>query len=230
MFDIHTHILPLVDDGSNSWETSFQMLKDAAGQGITDIILTPHLQEGQYECSREELVQKFNELNLKKESLNIDLNLYLGQEIYIRKDYAEFFEKNRILTINNTKCVLIEFDTQKDFDISETVYDLKRLGFIAIIAHFERYYYADVSVAQEVKQLGGYIQINADSLVGKGKRLYYKKVKQLLKENLVDFVASDVHDFRENHLKKAFEMVERKFGLITAQNLFYNNAKKIIKG
>ena len=104
------------------------------------------------------------------------------------------------------------------------------MGYVPVIAHFERSTYADVSVAEEVKALGGYIQINADSFFGKGKKAYYKKIKSLFKDGLVDFVASDVHAFRENYFNKAYNFVLKKFGESTANAVFNENALKIING
>ena len=230
MIDIHTHVLPFVDDGSDSFETSFLMLENSISQGITDVILTPHFCLGEYQTDKETLTSEFEKFKDKIAEKGLNVNVYLGQEIFIRKDYKSLFKEQKILTMNGTKFVLVEFDTRNDFDIAETVYDLKRLEYEPIIAHVERYPYVDLSVAEEIKSLGGYIQVNAESLVGKNKRAYFKRVKELIKNGLVDFVASDVHDFRDNFMQKAFEFTAKKFGLQTAEKLFNENAKIIIGG
>ena len=230
MIDIHTHVLPFVDDGSDSFETSFLMLENAVNQGITQMILTPHFSEREYEPEKNQLIKEFEDFKVKVKERGLSIALFLGQEIFIRKGYKKLFENQQVLTMSNTPFVLIEFDTRLDFDISEAVYDLKRMGYQPIVAHFERYSYADISVAEEIKSVGGYIQVNAGSIVGKNKRTYFKKVKELIKEGLVDFVASDIHDFRDNQMKKAFEFVEKRFGEQTARKLFIENAKKIIEG
>ena len=229
MIDIHTHVLPNVDDGSESYSQSLEMVKVASEQGVTDLILTPHLR-GDYRLTKEDLTTLYEKFCAKVKEDGVDINLYLGQEIFIEKDFKKYFLENPILTINGSKFVLVEFDYNKDVDIAEVVYDLTLLNFIHIIAHFERYSYADISVAHEIKSLGGYIQINADSLVGKNKKAYFKKVKKLFKEGLVDFVASDVHYFRENNLKKAFDFVAKKFGADVADLVFNKNALQIING
>ena len=230
MVDIHAHALPFVDDGSDSFETSFIMIEGSISQGVTDIVLTPHYSLGEYETPATEIREEFEKFKAKVKERGLDINLYLGQEIFVRRDFKKIFESGNYLTMNGTKKVLIEFDTRNDFDIAEAVYDLKMMGLEPIVAHFERYTYADISVAEEIKSLGGYIQINAESLVGKTKHTYYKKVKALLKEGLVDFVASDMHDFRQNLIAKAYDFTARKFGAHTAEKLFNENAKQIIKG
>lgn len=229
MIDIHTHVLPNVDDGSESYQNSLDMLKNACEQGITDLIITPHLRDN-YRLTGEQLKAEFNKFCAQVKEDGVDVNLYLGQEVFIEKEFKKLFTDKSVVTINNSSFVLIEFDYEQDFDIAEVVYDLILLNYKPIVAHFERYIYADISVAREIKSLGGYIQINADSLVGKSKKAYFKKVKKLFKEGLVDFVSSDVHAFRENNLKKAFDLVNKKFGAYTAKAVFKENALVMING
>lgn len=229
MIDVHAHILPLVDDGSTSVESSLEMLFEAEKQGITDIILTPHYKNN-YEKTYAELLYAFDEFCAKKEQLKISVNLYLGQEAFIYKTFKEDIKEGKIFSLCGSKYILVEFDYFKDTDIAEAVYDLTKLGLIPIVAHFERYTYANIVTAREIKSLGGLIQINADALIGKSKWKYAKKIKPLFKENLVDFIASDVHYARKNYMKKAYALVLRKYGQGVAQALFYDNAKKIIEG
>lgn len=229
MIDVHTHVLPFVDDGSRSVEDSLSMVREAAAQGVTDMVLTPHLRMD-YNASIEEIVSAFDGFCEIVDDAGIQTKLYLGQEIFIDKDFKNLFEAGRVITVNASKFVLIEFDYVTYFDIGETVYELVNMGYVPIIAHFERYTYADVSVAEEVKSLGGYIQVNADSFFGKGKKAYYKKIKSLFKNGLVDFVASDVHAFRENYFNRAYNFVLKKFGESTANAVFNENALKIING
>ena len=90
MIDIHAHILPNVDDGSNGMEESLKMLKDAEQQGITDVILTPHYRK-EYDKTEQELLEEFNSFCAEKNKQGIDVNLFLGQEIYIEKDFKKKF-------------------------------------------------------------------------------------------------------------------------------------------
>ncbi len=229
MIDVHTHVLPFVDDGSRSVESSLLMVKEAVAQGVTDMVLTPHLR-GDYNASPERLKSVYNDFCDAVKNAGIEIKLYLGQEIFIDKDFKKLFSTDKILTLNGSKFVLIEFDYVSEFDIGETVYELVNMGYVPVIAHFERYVYADSSVAEEVKSLGGFIQVNADSFFGKAKKVYYKKIKELFKDGLVDFVASDVHAFRENYLNRAYGFVLKKFGVNTADAVFTNNALKILNG
>lgn len=229
MIDIHTHILPFVDDGSIDNNLSLEMLKECVKQEVTDVFLTPHYRK-MYKLSPNVLLGEFEKFKAIVRDANIPINLYLGQEIFIDNNYKNLFETKKVLTMNNSKYVLIEFDYERDVDMADIVYELKMLGYTPIIAHYERYLMSDVETAHELKALGGLIQINAESIVGNNKRYYASLIKKLFKNNLVDFVASDVHYNRLNNLALAKKFVQKKFGKEKADKIFIENAKMIIKG
>lgn len=229
MIDIHSHVLPFVDDGSDSYECSFNMLNESVKQGITDIILTPHYKRA-YAKTPETIREAFEKFCALKNEQNIPVNLYLGQEIFAHSNTCEMLEKKRALTLNGTSYVLVEYRVSEFCDIVESVYELKKAGYLPIIAHAERYPYFTPLEAQEVKELGGKIQANASSIAGKEKRACKVRAHALIKFGLVDFVASDSHIHRDNAMKKAHKWVERKFGAETAEKIFITNAKEIIEG
>ena len=206
MIDIHSHLLPGVDDGSPSIKESLIMLNEAVSQGVTDIICTPHFREG-FTCLPQRLQEVFSEFKAEVEKLNIPVNLYLGQEIYAVDNVKKIIEENRVLTLNQTKFVLIEFSAGTKTDVVETVYELRNAGYIPVVAHVERYKYLSLDDIYELKNEGGYIQVNADSLVKEGKRANYKTVKKLFREGCVDFVASDIHYGRTFCMKEAYDLV-----------------------
>ncbi len=229
MIDIHTHILPFVDDGSIDNNLSLDMIKECVNQGVTDIIFTPHYRRI-YKLPPNILQGEFEKFKKIVSDANIPVNLYLGQEIFIDNSYKQTFSAKKVLSMNQSKFVLIEFDYENDVDMPDIIYELKMLGYTPIIAHYERYLMSDVETAHEIKALGGMIQINAESIVGKTKRYYAGLIKKLFKNNLVDFVASDVHHNRVNHLLLAKQFVQKKFGKDIANKVFVENAKMIIKG
>ena len=229
MIDLHAHVLPLVDDGSNNLTDSLKMLIEAEAQGVTDIVLTPHRRR-KFCKSKEELNKAFESFCLEKEKAGISINLYLGQEIYISNGYKKLFTNGELLSLCDSNYFLIEFDFVEETDVSEVVYVLAKQGFVPVVAHFERYSYANIDMAREIKALGGLIQVNAQSLVGKGKFKFRKLTSKLFKEGLVDIVASDIHCGRVNCMKKAYTFVSKKYGKQIAEDVFKLNAKKIIEG
>ncbi len=228
MIDIHTHVLPLVDDGSASIEKSLQMLKDSAQQGVTDVILTPHCR-AHYNETPESLKKSFDEFVKIATANGVNVNLYLGQEIFINKHIKQKLQDGEHLTLNGSKYILLEPD-YVECEITEAVYELTRIGYIPIVAHVERFPYITEQDVLEIKELGGLIQINASALFCNDFRTDKKRAKRFLKAGLVDFVASDVHSNRENYMQKAYKYVKSKYGINYADAVFILNAKKIIEG
>ncbi len=225
MIDIHSHILHAVDDGSESIAQSLEMLKEEEMQGVTDVILTPHYR-ADYLPDVETIEKNFAELKDAINSSGIRVNVYLGQEIFVFSDFVKAIKEGKVLTMNGTKYVLVEFSMKRPMDVTETIYMLVSNGYIPIVAHIGRYFYVDTDTAKEIKELGGLIQINATSLCKSGTSK--RKAINLIKSGLVDFIASDIHSSRKNEMQKAYNIVSKKFGEETAENLFTENAKKII--
>ena len=185
MFDMHCHILPGVDDGAKDINISKELIKQEIANDVKYICLTPH-QNGR-NLNKDGLIEVFN--NFKNEIGN-DVNLFLGCELYYYDNMIEDLKNGNILTMNNSKYVLVEFSTRLETPITDIVYDIKVSGFIPIVAHIERYSYLK---EQDYKDIAKYalIQINSKSITDK----YYKKqIKYLLKNKLVSFVASDCHN------------------------------------
>lgn len=229
MIDIHSHVLPFVDDGSVDIDSSLEIINQYKKQGVDAVILTPHYR-GKFKLPTEEILEEFFLFSNRVKESGGGIDLYLGQEIFAGADINDLVENAKVLNLANSKYLLLEFDYSLEEDIAEKVYELSRRGYHPIVAHMERYAYADLMMAVSIKHAGGFIQVNADTILGKCGRVLKKKAKDLLRLGLVDFVASDVHCDRALLMEKAYKHVKRKFGQKMAENVFYNNAKKIIEG
>ena len=107
MIDIHSHLLPNVDDGSKSMTETLSLLNDAEKDGITEIILTPHfMKNGEFRIKAPELIEKFNIL---KNTYQGSIKLNLGNELYIHPDLPELLERNEVLSLSETDYILVEF-------------------------------------------------------------------------------------------------------------------------
>lgn len=232
IIDIHSHIIPNVDDGSPSIESSIFLIEELIKQGVTDVICTPHYRKGMFETSKEIILENYNLLKKEVENKGLNIKIYLGQEAYIRRyeSLNNIFLENRIFTMNDSKYILLEFSYTREIDISEIVYNAVIKGYIPIIAHIERYEYIDLEQAIDIVEAGGLIQVNAASVIGKQGLRLKSKVKKLLKNNLVSFIASDIHSNRINYIKQAYDYVSKKYGETSAHNLFRLNAEKILEG
>ena len=227
MVDIHTHILPFVDDGSDKIEKSVALLKEEASIGVTDVILTPHLRKGTCVLSNDEIRKEFDRFTALPEVKEVGVRLHLGREIEIYKKMVSDFEKGDVIAVGG-KFVLIELRYADPVDLDELTYTVKLVGYVPIIAHIERFFYArNVKLVEKIKASGALIQVNAQSIVDKSNKAEYAFAKKLIRRKLVDFVASDVHYGRKNVLKAAYDKVAKK-DIVYADAVFTKNAEKYL--
>ena len=211
MKDIHTHVIPYVDDGSPDLYTSINMIKHEISIGVDTIICTPHHIYKTYEKSVEQIKQAFQLLKEAVEKENLPINLYLGQEIYFthKESIIQMLKEGKLLTMNNTNKVLLEFSfTREPEDLFEAIYSFQVNGYQVIIAHVERYEWMTYQKVVALRNEGALIQINSDSYLGYASWREKRLVRKLLKNNLVDYVASDTHSFRPSTLDKSYKKIK----------------------
>lgn len=211
MIDIHTHVIPNVDDGSPSLETSLEMIKHEISIGVDTIYCTPHHIYHRYEKSVEEIKKAFQTLKEAVEKEKLPIKLYLGQEICYthREDIPSMLKAGKLLTLNNTNRVLLEFSfTREPEDLLDILYNFSINGYEVIIAHIERYEWISYDKVVALINEGAKIQINSNSYLGLTTWKEKRFVKKLLKKGLVDYVASDTHSFRPSTLDKSYKKIK----------------------
>ncbi len=231
--DIHTHILPYVDDGAENWDVSLELLEQAESQGVVAMVATPHiLSENDYRVE-DDIISKYRELKKRAKENNLKIKLYLGCEIYAQPDMTL---DHKISTYNNNKkYFLVEFPmTSIPRFVAEKFFNFILSGKIPIIAHPERNagFVNKPSLAYEFVQRGALLQVNALSILGKHGSKSKALAYQLISHNLVHFVASDTHDPEKRSVRMAecYNLVVGQWGLDRAKSLFYENPAKAIKG
>lgn len=222
--DIHNHILFGVDDGSPDIETSLNMLRMAYENGTRDVILTPHFHPTRGMAHYSRIVENYEKLVELAEKELPDMGVYLGREIYYRAEVLDDLDKLQEKTMCGSDTILIEFSHNVESEkIRGVVLDVIMAGFHPIVAHVERYICTikDWEYVYELKQLGADIQINASSVTGDNGRSVQKCVKALLKDHIVDYVASDAHDInaRTPQLLKSYKYIVKKYGMEYADKI-----------
>ncbi len=232
MIDFHSHILPNIDDGSRNMEMSTKILEEAKQVGFTKIISTSHYIEQYYETDENTRIELLEDL--RKNTQNLGIELYLGNEIYVSNEIVQFIKSKKASTINNTRYVLFELPLNvKPMNAKEVVYRLIENGYIPVIAHPERYSYVkeDILYAKELAEMGTLFQSNYGSIIG----LYGGKakdtLKKLLKEDLIQFLGSDVHRPEQIYPKipKALKKFRKILSEEKLEQLTTLNAQKVLQ-
>lgn len=197
MIDIHSHIIPAVDDGSKDIETSLEMLKIAHMDGIKTLIATPHFYRNRFECSFTDAckyVEGLNELAMKED---INIKVLPGQEIFLDKYSSDLYKEGTIGTINKSRYMLVETSLlgSRPKNLMDNIYELKLLDIVPIIAHPERYQFIieDNTEINDFVKEGCLFQITSTSITGGFGKEVKKTAENLVKNGLCNFIGSDAH-------------------------------------
>ena len=232
IYDIHTHIIPKVDDGAASINEALKIIQDEIHQGVTGIMLTPHFRLHMFEPTEEEIDRQYQILLQELRQRFPDLTIAFGREFHAVPDLEHFLKKRKIYTLNSTKNLLLEFSGRHTPDfIKENTQKYLQMGYQPIIAHIERYpaVHRNYPLIQSLRDMGAAIQVNADSILGIDEWKSKRFCKALLKKRLVDYVASDVHNMtsRPSHIGACADYIARKYGQEYAQELFIDNPSRL---
>ena len=231
--DIHSHILPNMDDGSRSVSQSLSMLRIACGQGIDLMIATPHNMPGKG-CPPADLIRESVErLAAASEQENLPIRLLCGTEYYYREEVLELLEAEKGITLGNSDCVLVEFDPMVDcIYFCNALRNIMGTGYRPVVAHVERYakVMKDNALLHDLKKMGVLFQMNAASVTGDNGRQAKKDVRRLLQESLADFVATDAHSDgkRAPYMEKCAKALYKKCDKNYANALLFGNAEKYL--
>lgn len=232
--DIHSHILPGVDDGAGDMEETCRMLSVAYEEGIRVIVATPHYIDGYMNTSPDKIYALIDEINRIYSGSERKLQILPGNELLYSNDIIRALEKGHALTIKGTRYILLEFLEDASYRyIREGLIKCLYAGYIPILAHAERYkslHNMDELVAGLVKT-GAYIQINFSGLIRSKNNPNSGFCNKLLKKRLVHFLGTDAHgaDDRTPNIQKAVRYLCNRYGEQTVKRLLWDNPMTILK-
>lgn len=232
--DVHCHILPGLDDGSQDMDTTIKMLKIAAKDGISEFIVTPHYKNGRKNASIKTIKERIAAVEKEAKKHGLEVALYPGHEVFNFGEITEGIEAGEILTMNETDCVLIEFMPGQKYSTIRNVLDyVSGEGYQPIVAHVERYecLVKDWKRVEELKQIGCEIQINASTVLGALGGPAKKFVHKLLSKELVDYVGTDAHDAKKRtpQIQKCMNVLYRKYDTDYVDAILYENALNLVE-
>ena len=198
--DMHSHLIPGIDDGSRSMDETIAMLAKFESLGYKKIITTPHIMKEVYPNTSEIINQGLKQVQETAKSLGLSIEIEAAAEYYFDDHLIQLIKHKDILSFGQNY-VLVEFSfhTPPIFE-DQLFFEMQMAKYKPVLAHFERYPYFHDSLdkAKEYRNKGVNIQVNINSLTGHYGPQVRKQAEKLIDANLVDFVGSDCH--RMQHL------------------------------
>ena len=230
--DLHTHVLPGVDDGAAHMEASLQMLRNAVASDVTLVVATPHCNrpfvDGNY--LDRNLMDRFYQL--QQAAKDIPVQLALGAEAWVDQYLPRYLREGKIPTINGSRYLLTEFPMDAPEEMfSEMLQTIRELGYIPLVAHPERY--AAVCRAPQIVaqwlDMGCHLQLTGASITGEYGKTVQRTATFLLQNDFVACVASDAHGMhrRSNFLMTVYDHLSVRYSKQYAGCLMYENPMRI---
>jgi tyrosine-protein phosphatase YwqE len=193
--DIHSHLIPGIDDGAKTIEDSIRLLQRFAELGFKKVITTPHVMSDFYRNTPDIILSGLNKLKNELAKQNFSITIEAAAEYYLDYELEKKIELKELLTLGG-KYVLFElpFVAAPD-NLHKAIFDMQTNGYIPILAHPERYsyWYRSFDTYYELKEKGVLFQLNTISLTGHYSPETKKIAERMIDENLIDFVGSDCH-------------------------------------
>ena len=234
MIDLHCHILPGIDDGSKNMEMSLRMAQMYIENGYERVVSTSHYFGEGKGSKYEDLIHAKAELEDRLDREGMDLKIYLGNELYLSPDILDNLQSGRALALGDSRYVLIEMPANEVPEYAEDIlYEIQLKGYIPIIAHPERNaaIVRNPNILYSLVEKGSMAQLNLHSLTG----MYGKDVMNtailLLKNNLVNFVATDSHSDKRRSpmVKNSLKLIETKIGKERYFKMVYENPEMLLQ-
>jgi len=233
--DIHTHILPGLDDGPRTLDESLRMCELYVAQGVTTVVATPHMCDRRYRVTPEAVRDGVEELLAACQRCGLDLAIHPGADVRLEPELLDSLDRGEVLTLAETgKYLLLELPLQTAPRIEGLIFELSVRGITPILSHPER----NIELWRKPHRLADFVdrgclvQITASSLFGSFGPAPKRVAERFLKAGLVHVVASDAHSSsgRRPELRRAADVLTSMIGEDAARKLLQTNPTKIVQG
>lgn len=220
--DIHSHLLPGIDDGARTFGDSLRLIQALTNFGMSQFITTPHCIHNVWDNSSEEITDLKTATVLELEKYQITVPFRAAAEYMMDDYFVQLFKAEKLLTLKDNY-VLVEMSyINPPIQLYEILFDLQVAGYIPVLAHPERYlfYHTNFDEYQKLKRAGCLFQLNLAAVVGYYGDAVTKMAEKLLQKGMYNFVGSDVH--HDNHIA-AFEQKVKVKDLTPIKEIIANN-------
>jgi len=233
MVDIHSHILPYIDDGAETLEEAVAMAELAADSGINHIVTSSH--GNYYSYSLDEYNESFNKFQEILKEKKIPVTLYPGMEIFLDEYAIQLIKQNRLLSLNKTNYILVEFPFEESVkNVCNRIAALQSCQYRIILAHPERYIFVqkDPELAYYLEEQGCVLQVNQGSLMGDFGEKCRQLASRMLNDGIVGVIATDAHDtkYRSPSIHRLLDYLYRNYSPAEIRLWLSENPSRILKG
>lgn len=200
--DLHSHLIPGIDDGSRTMEESIHLIKEMSELGYKKLVTTPHIMNDYYKNNPEIILGGLDKLRNEIAKENIDIEIEAASEYMLDDGFESKLKNSELLTFGDN-FVLVEMSYMAEFpSLSSILFELQMEGYKVVLAHPERYKYWHNSFHkyQELVDRNVYLQMNINSLTGWYSESSKRVAEKLLNENMISFLGSDLHN--DNYLNE----------------------------
>ncbi|MGY3724770.1 protein-tyrosine phosphatase [Granulicatella balaenopterae] len=198
IYDVHNHFIFGVDDGAKNIKESLALIENDYQAGVRTIILTPHYRKGMFEPTVQQVSTRYQILKETVALIHPDLELLQGREFHVNMEMIDTLNEDPShYCLGNSTILLTEFSSAHSFNfIRERLYHLIVNGYVPLVAHVERYpdLVKDLDNLVTLREMGCYIQVNADTISGKSGYKQKRLATKMLDEGLIDLVGTDGHN------------------------------------
>lgn len=197
--DLHSHILPGIDDGAQNLDESLQMVEAFIAQGYTKIITSPHIHAERYRNTRNSIENAYHQLQEGIQANNLNLSVEYTAEYHFDNEFLALIKKDDIISFGSERYVLVEFSFNLPPVGVDRVFNLlTEKGYQPVVAHPERYEYwhGNASLFERLRGIGYLFQSNIHAAAGAYGVIPQRIFQMLAKNGWIDFLGSDAHDAR----------------------------------
>jgi len=222
--DIHSHLIPGIDDGVKSMDEAITMLERYVALGYTKLITTPHIMSHRYPNSSATLRKGLFALRQEARARGVRIEIDVASEYYLDDTVMQLVEQRDILTFGQNYMLFEMSYIHPLHYLEDMLFEIKVAGYTPVLAHPERYMYMhnDFSKYERLKDLGVLFQVNIPSLGGFYSKPVQKAAEKIAQASLIDFIGSDAHHMR--HLDTIEEVRRKKsYAKLLNNNTLLNN-------
>jgi len=235
MIDVHSHVLPGIDDGTKENDEAIAFCRRASEAGTEILVATPHHKPGSYSNPRDRILERVEDLQRRCDAAGVRIRIAPGCEIFSDIGLPEKIASGEVLTYGDARRhILLEFSFQQyPVNVDDMIFRLRLSGITPVIAHPERirWFQEDRDRLEQLVRLGALSQVTGSSLTGTFGSRVKEITEEMIRRRLVHFLASDAHDlsYRTPDLAPALRRLEQLVGAEEARKMVSDHPAALLE-